>query len=104
MIKCSCSYETYHKFFSNLANPLKIKIILCLRESSKSVSELVKCIGEEQTNISHCLKALRECNIVNFEKKGKERVYSLNKNTIEPMLKLIDKHAKTQCKECPFKK
>jgi hypothetical protein len=41
-----------------------------------------------------------ECKIVNVKKKGKERVYSLNKDTIIPILSIVDKHAKKMCPTC----
>lgn len=93
-----CSSETYHVFFTNLANPLKIRIICSLREKDKNVSEISEELGVEQSKISHALASLKCCNIVNVKQKGKERIYFLNKETIIPMLKLIDKHAKTFCK------
>jgi len=45
---------------------------------------------------------LKSCRIVEVKQKGKERIYSLNKKTIVPMLNLIDKHAKSfcDCKNC----
>ncbi len=90
--------STYHIFFTNLANPLKIKLILSLREKEKSVSVLVKELKVEQSKISHALGSLRDCNIVKVKQEGKQRIYFLNKDTIVPMLKLIDKHATTHCK------
>ena len=90
--------ETYHIFFTNLANKLKINIIQSLRVKEKNVSDLSKDLKVEQSKISHALSSLRCCNIVNVKQKGKERIYYLNKKTIVPMLKLIDKHAKTFCK------
>lgn len=91
------NHNSYNIFFSNLANPLKIGIILSLRENPKNVSEIVKDLNVEQSKISHALSSLKCCNIVNMEQKGKERVYSLNEDTIVPMLKLIDKHASVHC-------
>lgn len=90
--------SSYHIFFSNLSSPLRIKIISALRKSPLSVTELSKAVNEEQSNVSHSLKALRCCNIVNSEIKGKKRIYSLNKKTIVPILSLIDKHSQTFCK------
>lgn len=98
-----CKYETYHKFFSNLANPLKVQIIISLREKEKSVNEMCNSLGVEQSKISHALSALKNCNIVQVKQNGKQRIYHLNKKTILPMLQLIDKHASTQCKECPYR-
>lgn len=105
---CSCNaflnHNSYHVFFNNLANPLKIGIILSLREKQKNVTELVKDLKVEQSKVSHALKNLKNCNIVDSEQKGKERIYSLNKDTIIPMLNLIDKHAHVHCKgRCVFR-
>ena len=96
------NFSTYHIFFRNLANPLKIKIISALKEKESSVSDLTYKLKVEQSKISHALALLRKCNIVNVEKKGKERVYSLNKKTIIPLLRMIDEHSKSfcNCKEC----
>lgn len=99
--------NTYHIFFTNLANQLKINIILSLKQGEKSVSQIVECLKVEQSKISHALSSLRKCKIVDMKKEGKQRIYSLNKNTIVPMLELIDKHASTFCKKncasCPRK-
>jgi ArsR family transcriptional regulator, zinc-responsive transcriptional repressor len=94
--------SSYSNFFKNLANPLKIKIILKLRREESNVTDLSRELGVEQSKVSHALILLKNCNIVNFKKKGKERIYSLNKDTIIPMLKLIDKHSQSfcDCKEC----
>jgi len=89
---------TYNVFFTNLANPLKIRIILSLRDKEKNVSELVKELRGEQSKISHALKMLKNCKIVNMKQKGKERIYSLNKDTIIPMLELIDRHSSIHCR------
>lgn len=92
------SLNKYHVFFTNLANPLKVEIILSLRQKAQSVKEISKNLKVEQSKLSHALASLRCCNIVEVKQQGKERIYSLNKKTILPMLDLIDKHAKTFCK------
>jgi DNA-binding transcriptional ArsR family regulator len=93
--------NSYHTFFTNLANPLKIEIVLELRKGEKNVSELVKSLKGEQSKISHALSNLKNCNIVVMKKKGKQRVYYLNEETILPILKILDKHSKTFCnKDC----
>jgi len=96
--------NTYHVFFTNLANPLRIKIISSLKEKEKNVTELTKELGVEQSKLSHALKSLRYCNIVDAKQVGKQRIYSLNKKTILPILELIDNHSKVfcggNCKSC----
>ncbi len=100
--KVSSNFSTYHIFFRNLANPLKIKIISVLKDKESSVGDLSYELNVEQSKISHALALLKKCNIVDVEKKGKERIYSLNKKTIIPLLKMIDEHSKSYCycKEC----
>ncbi|MBU3907372.1 MAG: metalloregulator ArsR/SmtB family transcription factor [Nanoarchaeota archaeon] len=90
--------NTYYLFFTNLANPLKMDIIFCLRDKEKNVSEIIKECGVEQSKVSHALSSLKACNIVQVKQEGKERIYFLNKDTIVPMLKLIEKHANVHCK------
>ncbi len=93
--------KTYHIFFSKLSNKLRIDIISNLEKNPKSVTELVKELKIEQSKLSHALRELRECNIVDVKQKGKERVYSLSK-TIVPILRLIDCHSKGcgKCRGC----
>ncbi len=91
--------KTYHLFFNNLANPLRIEIISALKEAPNglSVNELASSIWVEQSKLSHALSKLRECKLVTITKKGKKRIYSLNKKTMLPILKMIDEHAKDYC-------
>ncbi len=89
--------STYHIFFRNLANPIRIKIISKLKDNPSSVNELSKKLNMEQSKLSHALKSLKNCNLVKFKQKGKQRIYSLNKKTIIPILKIIDKHVNVFC-------
>jgi len=90
----------YYIFFGNLSNPLKIKIISELKEKKMSVLELAQKLKVEQSKLSHALTSLRHCSIVQVRQEGKKRIYELNKETILPMLKIIDKHELKFCKEC----
>ncbi len=47
--------------------------------------------------ISHNLKPLERCKFVFSEKKKKERFYSLNKETMEPLFKTFFYHAEKYC-------
>ena len=87
----------YSIFFSNLSSNLRIDIITALKEKRMCVMELSKILQVEQSKLSHALASLKKCNIVHVKQKGKQRVYSLNKVTILPILQLIDKHAKFHC-------
>lgn len=92
--------ESYHIFFGNFSNPLRIDIISELKKKPSSVLELAKKLDVDQSKLSHALASLRCCSIVNVKKDGKRRVYSLNKETVLPILKIIDKHENKFCGEC----
>lgn len=87
--------NTYVQFFSNLADPTRLEIIKELRNEDLCVGEIVKKTSFEQSRVSHNLKKLKELGFVVDRKEGKKRIYSLEKKTIHPLLKLIDKHVDT---------
>ncbi|MBI2668650.1 winged helix-turn-helix transcriptional regulator [Candidatus Woesearchaeota archaeon] len=89
--------QAYKLFFNTLANDSRLKIINILRNKSKNVSEICKAAGFEQSLVSHNLKILEYHGMVFMEKKGKFRYYTVNKNTIQPLLELIDAHMKKYC-------
>lgn len=96
--------DAYHTFFQNLANPVKTQIIEELQKSPMCVGELSEKTGIEQSKLSHALTNLRFCNLVESKQKGKQRIYSLNKKTIVPILKIIDTHRSNYCNGCSLKK
>ena len=87
-------------FFETLGTKLKIDIIDALNEKQLSVNELAKALNQERSKVSHALLSLYECGFVDVKKEGKSRIYSLNKETILPLLSLIEKHVKKYCKVC----
>lgn len=98
-MKCNA----YHQFFKNLANPVKTQIIQSLKEEDKCVNELAMELGIEQSKLSHALANLRTCSLVKSKQIGKKRVYSLNKKTVLPILKIIDRHSELYCSGCKLK-
>jgi ArsR family transcriptional regulator, lead/cadmium/zinc/bismuth-responsive transcriptional repressor len=95
---------SYEKFFEVFANKTRLKIIESLLESEKNVTEIYEDINEEQSNVSHNLKILYECNFITRKREGKNMIYSINKETIKPMLDLVNKHVKKFCKNKCVKK
>jgi len=84
--------KTYEVFFKVMADKSKLEIINLLSKRPLSVSQLAQKLNFEQSRVSHNLKILHEREFVHVKKKGKERIYSLDKEIITPLLKLIDKH------------
>ncbi|HKB01925.1 MAG TPA: metalloregulator ArsR/SmtB family transcription factor [Gemmataceae bacterium] len=55
----------------------RIRIIECLWDGAKNVSELAKLLKIEIVNVSHHLGVLKSARLVQHEKKGRYVVYSL---------------------------
>jgi DNA-binding transcriptional ArsR family regulator len=89
--------ETCYVFFKVLANPTRLGILEALREKPRSVTEIAETLKQEQSMISHNLEPLEECRLVFSEKRERQRIYSLNKETTEPLFKLFDYHAQKYC-------
>jgi len=93
--------HSYELFFEAFSNKTRMRIVQALMHSPKSVTEIINSVGEEQSTVSHNLKKLSQCNFLEFRVEGKQRIYSLNKDTIVPILELVERHVKTHCKgEC----
>ena len=90
-------YGSYKIFFGTLVSESRLKIINLLRKGKKSVSEIISKLNMNQSSVSHDLARLKKCGFVNVEVKGKFRYYNLNKKTIKPLLRLIDKHMSQHC-------
>ena len=90
-------YEAYKIFFGTLVSESRLKIINILRSGKKNVSELMNELKIEQTAISHDLARLRKCGFVNVVINGKYRYYELNRETIRPLMDLIDSHMGNYC-------
>jgi ArsR family transcriptional regulator, zinc-responsive transcriptional repressor len=60
-----------------LAAPVRIAIVLQLRESSRCVHDLVDALGVTQPLISQHLRVLKSAGVVRGDRHGREVVYSL---------------------------
>lgn len=89
--------DACHMFFSTLSTPSRLGILELLRGSPKNVTQLAESLKQEQSMISHNLKPLTRCGFIFVKKSGKNRIYSLNKETMEPMYKIIEEHMKKYC-------
>ena len=89
--------KTCYRFFSTLSNPTRLAILEKLREGPKNVKQISESLRQEQSMISHNLKPLVQCRFVFVERKWKERLYSLNKETMEPVFKVFNFHSQKYC-------
>jgi DNA-binding transcriptional ArsR family regulator len=86
-----------YRFFTNLANPTRLAAIEQLMEKPMSVNELAAALGQEQSMISHNLKPLLQCNLITIKQEGKKHIYTVNKETLQPIFAAIENHAEKYC-------
>ena len=90
-------YEAYKIFFGTLVSESRLKMINLLRKRKMNVSELIGELKMDQSAVSHDLSRLKSCGFVSCETEGKYRYYSLNDETIRPLMSLIEKHMVHNC-------
>lgn len=83
---------SYKLFFKAFSNNTRFEIIKLLRKKSMNVSQICKELKFEQSRVSHNLKCLEACGFVSSKIDGKNKIYSLDKKHIVPILNNMDKH------------
>jgi len=89
--------ETCYRFFSILGNPTRLAILETLDAGPMNVTQLAEALRQEQSMISHNLRPLVHCRFVQAERQGKERIYTLNGETVDALLSVVENHAKKYC-------
>lgn len=65
-------------FLKNMAEPTRLKILRCLHDGEKTVSEIIEETGASQSNISKHLSLLTAARIVAFRKNGTSVFYKIS--------------------------
>jgi ArsR family transcriptional regulator, repressor of sdpIR and other operons len=97
------SNDAYYLFFSALASRTRLAIIDILKEGPKTAPEISDALKQEQKIISQNLELLEHCALIRAEISGKKKLYSLNKEIIEPLAEIVSFHTSKHCpglKEC----
>ena len=89
---------SYNLFFETISTKSRMEILCLLRQGAMSVSEICDALSQEQSRVSHNLKKLVECRVLDVKQDGKKRIYSLNKDTVIPILDLVEKHVQKYCR------
>jgi len=97
MLKLQQTYRTnntHRLFFKAFSNQTRLEIITLLRKQSLTVTEICEKTGFEQSRVSHNLRCLEKCGFVKITPNGSFRKYSLDEETIVPIIDLFEKHIK----------
>lgn len=97
----SAQKAPYKIFFETLGNKARWRMVHCMMGNGPiGATAIAKKTGLEQSLVSHHLRRLLRCGFVTVKPNGRERVYTLNRTTIKPLLKLMDSHLEKFCKKC----
>lgn len=93
-------YSSFDHFFMTLGNKQRVRALQLLDvEGPLSVLSIAKALNAEQSAISHSLRQLLQCHFVSVKQVGKERIYSINQDTVSPLFKQIRNHVEKYCSE-----
>jgi DNA-binding transcriptional ArsR family regulator len=85
----------YSLLFQAFTSPSRMQILQALSDRDElNVTQIGEETGLEQTSVSHNLRCLAFCGLVDAKREGKSKVYSLNKATVLPMLDIARDHVR----------
>ena len=82
--------------FQALADPSRRKILEILKKKDMSVSEILKHFEITMPSLSHHLNILKQADLVTFQRKGQELIYSLNLSVFEEVANTMIKFFKNK--------
>lgn len=86
------------QLFKVLGDITRIKIVMAIFETEKSVTAIAKEVNLTHSAVSHQLKMLKDSEIVRYKRRGKEMLYSLSDDHIKTIVNQVLTHVKN-CEE-----
>jgi DNA-binding transcriptional ArsR family regulator len=80
-----------------MADRERLKIVQCLREGPKNVTEIAEQLGVEVVNASHHLGVLRQAGLVLDRRQGRFIIYQLHPDVFHPASKGQKEHLDFGC-------
>jgi DNA-binding transcriptional ArsR family regulator len=71
--------------FNAIAEPQRRAILTLLRQGEQSVGEIAEALNLKQPQTSKHLRVLSKVNVVSVRKQGKQRLYSLHSEALQPI-------------------
>jgi arsenite methyltransferase len=82
--------ENKVKFFKALADGTRLTILSYLLENSYCACDVTSLTDKDQTTVSKHLKVLTEAGILNYEKRGRNVIYSIRDENIREVLLILE--------------
>jgi DNA-binding transcriptional ArsR family regulator len=78
------------KVFNALADPVRLKILECLRNGERCVCEIIPYVGIPQPLVSRHLAILKRCGLVRDRRDKNRRFYSVTNSAIFKVIDAVD--------------
>jgi DNA-binding transcriptional ArsR family regulator len=85
MIQAVARAATTTDAFNAVAEPRRRQILDLLAEGERAVGDLVELLGIPQPQVSKHLRVLREVGLVEVREDGRQRLYSLRADALQPI-------------------
>ena len=85
--------------FRVLGNPNPLRVLYLCQEEAITVSDLVEHLALSQSLVSHHLKQLRDSNLIQATRCGKNMLYQVQDKRVQCILKDMLSHAKAASKK-----
>ncbi len=83
--------EDISKISKALSEPKRIEIIQLTSQTEMCANNILEKFDITQPTLSHHMKQLTECKLMNVRKDGKMSYYSLNKEILDDYINTIEK-------------
>src|ERR1700755_1741399 len=80
--------------FNAVAEPRRRQILDLLAQGERPVNDLVELLGLAQPLVSKHLRVLREVDLVHVRDEGRQRVYRLNPEPLNPLHDWLSRYAR----------
>ncbi len=80
------------EFYKALSDYSRFKIVYCLLDKEKCVSEIIDDVNMSQTAVSYQLKLLRQMRLVKYRRQGKNKFYSIDDQHVHDIINLTLNH------------
>lgn len=87
-----------------MADEIRLKILHCLFEDEKCVSDLMEDLGLAQSHVSHHLKILKTAGLISARREGHKICYSLHPQVRKSLLETKQETIDLGCCEVKFKR
>jgi len=80
-----------------VGNEIRYRILELLKEREMCVSEIMGELEKEQPLVSHHLKALRECGLIQKRREGRKVIYEIADSSVSEFLSEVEDLSRKFC-------